>query len=219
MPPGGNCVICTHPNVAEIDELLRSGEHTYREVADAYGISEFNTGVHARRHLKLSRGRTVRRTAALIKANRLRRDVALETPKPTSPVASETPDSLARSLGSLPKVTALPTRALTTSQRDAIRDHLDDHFDTKAGTYLHGWSDQRIGETLDIPWRYVADLREAAYGPLLVDPKISALQQRLDRQENRLEVLITEFGRSVEEVRKAIREIRYELDGSKEKSA
>jgi hypothetical protein len=71
------------------------------------------------------------------------------------------------------------TREPTPKQRLAIRAKLDANFDDDAGCYLDGQSDQKIGEELNIPWSWVARIREAAYGPIRVDPEVAALRAEL----------------------------------------
>lgn len=70
-------------------------------------------------------------------------------------------------------------REPTPKQRLAIRAKLDECFDDDAGCYLDGQSDQRIGEELNLPWSWVARIREAAYGPIRVDPEVAAFRAEL----------------------------------------
>lgn len=71
-------------------------------------------------------------------------------------------------------VTAI--RPITPDQRVAIRQLLEKHFDDGAGMYLDGMSDEKIAEKLALPRISVEHLREAAYGPILVDPVIAGLR-------------------------------------------
>jgi hypothetical protein len=66
-------------------------------------------------------------------------------------------------------------REPTGDERFRIRGLLDSHFDDKVGAYLGDWSDQRIGTELNLPWAIVAKIREAAYGPIRVDPEMAKL--------------------------------------------
>ena len=81
-------------------------------------------------------------------------------PKPETPVA-QAPRSV--------------PREPTGDERFRIRGLLDSHFDDKAGCYLSDWSDQKIGTDLNLPWAIVAKIREAAYGPIRVDPEVAKL--------------------------------------------
>lgn len=84
----------------------------------------------------------------------------------------------------------------TKEQRLKIRTLLDKHFDDSSGAYLDGYSDQRIGEEVGIPWAAVSKIREAAYGPIRVDPEVAglraeikALQQAVERGQKSLDDL------------------------------
>jgi hypothetical protein len=86
---------------------------------------------------------------------------------------------------------AAPKQAtkLTTAQRLRIRSLLDKHFDDEAGCYLDGYSDQRIGAEVDVPWALVTKVREAAYGPIRVDPEIAALRAEIAQARRQVEAL------------------------------
>lgn len=75
-----------------------------------------------------------------------------------------------------PAVTA-PRSEITPAQKAAVRNLLDKHFDDAAGRYLEGYTDERIAKDLNIPWAFVTQLREAAYGPLKSDPEVDALRK------------------------------------------
>jgi hypothetical protein len=72
-------------------------------------------------------------------------------------------------------------RPATHEERFKIRAALDQHFDDKAGRYLGGFSDRRIGEELNIPWALVEQIREVGYGPIKEDPEISALRTEIEK--------------------------------------
>jgi hypothetical protein len=72
-----------------------------------------------------------------------------------------------------------PPRALTPEERGKVRSLLDSHFDDAVGRYIDGYSDQRIGTELDIPWSRVREIRELAYGPIKEDPRLAALSADL----------------------------------------
>jgi hypothetical protein len=67
----------------------------------------------------------------------------------------------------------------TQAQRLKIRDLLDNHFDDKAGAYLDNYSDEKIGAEVGIGHAAVTMIREAAYGPIRVDPELAALRAEL----------------------------------------
>lgn len=99
------------------------------------------------------------------------------TPKiPTSPtksIASTPAPGLASE--------AITARTLSPDQRARIRRELDAHFDDTRGCYLDGMSDKKIGESLGIPWAFVRDLREAAYGKITSDGVLDDLKQEADK--------------------------------------
>lgn len=70
-------------------------------------------------------------------------------------------------------------RELTQPERLKIRAILDKHFDDGAGCWLEGYSDQKAGEEIGVPWAFVTKVREAAYGPIRVDPEVAALKAEL----------------------------------------
>ena len=100
-------------------------------------------------------------------------------------------------------------REITSDERVAIRSHLDKHFDDGVGAYLDGMSDQRIAETVGVPRAAVERLREAAYGPIKVDPVVAALREKIaafrlevDAQQRVLDALkvkALELGSSLEQ--------------------
>lgn len=81
----------------------------------------------------------------------------------------------------------------TQAERMKIRAILDRQFDDSQGCYLDGYSDQKIGEELGIPWAMVSRLREAAYGPIRVDPVIAALRSAIAGLEQRHEAIAAEI--------------------------
>jgi hypothetical protein len=94
-----------------------------------------------------------------------------------------------------PMITAQvpPTlREPTQQERMKIRSALDQHFDDAAGCYLAGYSDQRIGTELNVPWAMIAKIREAAYGPIKVDPEIAGLRAEVTGLGAKIEALVKE---------------------------
>lgn len=70
-------------------------------------------------------------------------------------------------------------REATPQERVKIRAILDKHFDDGAGCWLDGYSDQKAGEEIGVPWALITRIREAAYGPIRVDPEVAALRAEL----------------------------------------
>jgi hypothetical protein len=79
------------------------------------------------------------------------------------------------------------------AQRLQIRQKLDAVFDDDAGCYLDGYSDQKIGGELNLPWSWVATIREAAYGPIRVDPEVAGMRAEVTALKTELEALSKEF--------------------------
>jgi len=70
-------------------------------------------------------------------------------------------------------------REATPQERVKIRAVLDKSFDDAAGCWLDGYSDQKAGEEIGVPWAIVTRIREAAYGPIRVDPEVAGLRAEL----------------------------------------
>lgn len=68
----------------------------------------------------------------------------------------------------------------TPDQRVFIRSYLDKSFDDAVGAYLDGMNDQRIAELAGVPRAIVERMREAAYGPIRLDPELADLRQTLE---------------------------------------
>ena len=71
---------------------------------------------------------------------------------------------------------AAVVREPTAEHRLRIRRALDEHFDDAKGCYLDGMTDQRLGDNLKVPWKWIEQIREAAYGPIRTDPEIEAVR-------------------------------------------
>lgn len=91
-------------------------------------------------------------------------------------------DSEIRKIGPVMSTPVIPEKPsmklsdLPTEVRSRIRDLLDVNFEIDPGRYVGGYSDQKIGAELNIPWSLVAALREVAYGPITVDPEVERFQ-------------------------------------------
>lgn len=102
-----------------------------------------------------------------------------ETPGEKVIPMPEAPKVAAATPAAAPATAADVPREPTPKQRLAIRTKLDACFDDDAGCYLDGYSDQKIGEELNLPWSWVAKVREAAYGPIRVDAEVLALRAEI----------------------------------------
>lgn len=97
----------------------------------------------------------------------------------STPLKKEAPVTAPATVTPIQPSPAPEAREPTTQQRLNIRGKLDAVFDDQAGMYLDGYSDQKIGEELKLPWSWVAKIRDAAYGPIRVDPEIVALRAEI----------------------------------------
>lgn len=70
-------------------------------------------------------------------------------------------------------------REASPQERVKIRAVLDRHFDDGAGCWLDGYSDQKAGEEVGVPWAIVTRIREAAYGPIRVDPEVAGIRAEI----------------------------------------
>lgn len=78
------------------------------------------------------------------------------------------------------EATAIQPRPLTQDQRLAVRNLLDEHFDDSKGIYLDGMTDQAIADRAKVPRVHVESIREAAYGPIRVDPELIQARASLE---------------------------------------
>jgi len=84
---------------------------------------------------------------------------------------------------------------------------LDKHFDDKAGHYLDGKSDQTIADELKVPRIFIERIREAAYGPIRVDPEVQKLMDDVDRlmkAHNLAAANVTRIGQDLDELYKRL---------------
>lgn len=111
------------------------------------------------------------------------RDLEEEEPKMPKPTLVANSDTAQQVLAQQ------TPRSLTADERFKVRQLLDQHFDDKMGAYLNQYSDQRIGTELEVPWKLVFDIREAAYGPIREDPRIAAIRSDMARLERQMSEL------------------------------
>ncbi len=89
------------------------------------------------------------------------------------------PEQQETSVASASTAAVSPIRPMTGDMRLAIRNALDLHFDDKKGQYLEGMSDDKIAVQLGIPRIHVETIREAAWGPIKIDPEVSAIMKEI----------------------------------------
>ncbi len=92
------------------------------------------------------------------------------------------------------------TRQITPDQRLAVRNLLDHHFDDGVGGYIDGFSDQKVAEQAGVPRIFVERAREAAYGPIRLDPVVGQLREDVAA----LKIAIIDGQRAVEEANKGL---------------
>lgn len=102
-------------------------------------------------------------------------------------------------------------RALTISEKANVRRLLDKHFDDATGQYLDGFSDQKVGVEANVPWACVTEMREAAYGPLRVDPAVQAIATEARAGINRLEAKAAALQEVADKLRNDVRALGAEL--------
>ena len=155
-----------------------------REIAEAYDLKQYVVEGHRVQHLGLRLG-----TGRPLKVI-------------STAVQEEAPSA------------ELKPRALTVEERAAVRALLDRHFDDERGAYVIGYSDKRVGIEAEVPWRAVTNLREAAYGPILIDPEMEELHNRLaglDKNEQRLVEQLAEAQRLLTSLRADMEALRVDL--------
>jgi hypothetical protein len=89
---------------------------------------------------------------------------------------------------SIPTTTVGP-RSPTTDERLKIRALLDKHFDDAIGEYLDGMNDEKIAAAVNVPRVLVSGIRDAAYGPVRVNPELREIQNRLNNLQTELDDL------------------------------
>lgn len=76
----------------------------------------------------------------------------------------------------LPSAEEIATRRPTPDQRTKIREALEAYFESKAGHFTHGYSDEKIAQELKLPRVFVEEIREVGFGPIRSDPELDALK-------------------------------------------
>jgi len=108
-------------------------------------------------------------------------------------------------------ITADPPRQPTRAQRRAVDEALAHYYDPEAEMYNGSWSDKKLAEKMDVPRAWIAEVREALYGP---DRSKAADQNtvKLDAYRARLVQLEEDFLKAMEDFDKRRKEISDLLD-------
>lgn len=106
-----------------------------------------------------------------------------------------------------------PLRDPDPDERMKIRGMLDHHFDDKKGYFLDGFSDQKIGQHLGLPWAMVTKIREAAYGPIRTDPEIASIQRDVEAARQQMGTL----SESLALVKKLVESAETKLQAAKKR--
>ena len=94
--------------------------------------------------------------------------------KETQVMPQSIPPRLGSSLPSGPK----PIGAPTPQQKMKMREQLDGFYDENLKGYLDGHTDKTIADLCGVPWAWVRDLRDVAYGPLEVDAELQEIREQ-----------------------------------------
>lgn len=99
-----------------------------------------------------------------------------------------------------PRAAATPEVAVTNAQRLKIRERLDKYFDDSRGEYLDKMTDRKIAEDLNIPAIIVYRIREAAYGPIRINPEITVLTKMLETAQGQINEIRNRLDKIYEDV-------------------
>lgn len=113
-------------------------------------------------------------------------------------VEGDRPEKEVKDMEHLKKAGTDTLRDPTPQERQRIRALLDKQFDDAAGCYLDGYSDQKIGADLNLPWAMVTKIREAAYGPIKVDPEVAGLRAELSDLRRKIDALTQAHNGAIE---------------------
>lgn len=91
------------------------------------------------------------------------------------------PERKEREMQQVKPQTANATRTMTPADRAKIREFLDGHYDERRECLLDGYTDKTAAEKLGVPWSWVRDLREFAYGPIKGDPELMEIRAELEK--------------------------------------
>ena len=88
-----------------------------------------------------------------------------------------------------------PMRELTSDDRAKIRGALEAHFDDGIGAYHDDWSDEKIATSLNVPRAWVERMREAAFGPIRLDPVMAGLRAEMTQAKRDLDAAKATLGK------------------------
>jgi hypothetical protein len=71
-------------------------------------------------------------------------------------------------------------RPLSLAETRKVMALLEEKFDPDKGSYVSGYSDQRIAETIGVPRARVTEAREEAFGKIKIPPELVDLRQEMD---------------------------------------
>jgi hypothetical protein len=101
---------------------------------------------------------------------------------------------------------AEPPRQPTREEKRLIVLAIEDHYDDKARGYTDGWSDEKVATDLNVPRKWVSDLREEFYGPA-IDPELAAL----DRQVKELQAAFASAADHLNDLRAKLNDVRERI--------
>jgi ribosome-binding protein aMBF1 (putative translation factor) len=83
---------------------------------------------------------------------------------------------------------------------------IEDHYDDKVRSYAAGWSDEKIAADLNVPRKWVSDLREEFYGPV-VDAELAELERKVKSLTVDLEAATA----VIEAIRKSLHDLKERI--------
>lgn len=83
---------------------------------------------------------------------------------------------------------------------------IEDHYDDATHSYAAGWSDDKIAADLNVPRKWVSDLREEFYGPV-VDPELAELERKVKSLSTDLEAATA----VIQEIRRALHDLKERI--------
>lgn len=137
-------------------------------------------------------------THASMKKSKLVAEFKKPDPIPEAPAASE-------------------PRTPTRDDRRRIRDALDVHYQVERGRYAGAWSDKKLGETLKLPWAWIAEERELGYGPdaseitSINQAKIDALRARIEKINEECMGFLLNLDKKIGELKEAVERVAREV--------
>lgn len=90
--------------------------------------------------------------------------------------------------------------------RRRVSEALDEHYDLKRRRYVGAWNDQKLAEHLDVPRRWVEEVRDLFFGEAGSEAIEGALEEmaKLRADANRLETEILKASEQLDQIRSAL---------------